>query len=150
MMKIERAKILELLERRLELVRALIRVGAEWQRAFIGWNLDLSERCAAEEMRLCDQIRVLDVEMAALEAASLPAPSEPLEIDRAAARKIRDARDRMRAVQLELKRSNELRRCILKRSKITLNALHNLYNSHAPTYAAPTAHATGTVYEERV
>jgi hypothetical protein len=149
-MKIERAKTLELLGRRLELVRALVRVGAEWQRAFIGWKLDLSERCASEEIRLCDQIRVLDVEMAALEAASLPALSDPLEMDRSTARKIRDARDRMRALQLELKRSNEIRRCILKRSKITLNALENLYNSHAPTYAAPTAHATGTLYEERV
>ena len=160
-MKFERARTLELLERRLELVRALIRVDAEWRRSFIGLNLDESERCAAEEERLSEQISAIDKEITSLEVArsqrveSNPARREvrapqPVEVDPVTDRKIHASRDRMKALHLELKRSNEIRKSILKRSKITLNALRNLFNSHAPSYAAPAASATGTIYEERV
>lgn len=146
-MKFECARTLELFERRLELVRALIRVDAQWRRAFIELNLDHSERCVAEQERLCNEIRALDKEIASLEAARSP---EPVEVDPVTGRKIHDALDRMRALHLELKRSSQIRESILKRSKITLDALRNLFNSHAPTYAAPAAPSQGTIYEERV
>ena len=160
-MNLERARTLELLGRRMELVRALIRLGAQWRRAFIELNLEQSERCAAEEEKLSLQIFDLDTEIALLEAARSPRiqPNpESREIRSAATaeqephtdRKIRDVLDRMKALHVELKQSNEVRKSILKRSEITLNALRNLFNSHAPTYATPTPHSTGTIYEERV
>jgi hypothetical protein len=157
----DREKILELLERRLELVRALIRLGAQWRRAFIDWNLDHSEQCASEEEKLSRQVLALDIEIAShgprpvpcseQDVASLSASAaERAEMDWHTDRKIREVLDRMRALHLELKLSNDIRKAILNRSKITMTALRNLFNSHAPTYAAPTAASTGTIYEERV
>jgi hypothetical protein len=157
----DREKILSLLERRLELVRALIRLGALWRRAFIDWNLDQSEQCATEEEKLSRQILALDMEIAshhtrplqrseqnsAVHSAAAPAPAE---MDWQKDGRIREMLDRMRALHLELKQSNEIRKAILNRSKITMTALRNLFNSHAPTYAAPTPSSTGTIYEERV
>jgi len=164
-MNSEREKILALLERRLELVRALIRLGAQWRQAFIAWNLDHSERCAADEERLSMQILALDMEIASHAAprslsaegnpsarAGLAAPLADLNVN--TDRKIREVVDRMRALHLELKQSNEIRKSILKRSKITMNALRNLFSSLAPTYASPAAQptgpSTGTICEERV
>jgi hypothetical protein len=157
----DREKILELLERRLELVRALIRLGAQWRRAFIDWNLDHSEQCAAEEEKLSRQILALDMEIASHEGRRLPRSDQNAAVHSAGAakslemnwhtdRKIREVLDRMRALHLELKQSNEIRKSILRRSKITMTALRNLFNSHAPTYAAPAPASTGTIYEERV
>lgn len=161
----EREKILELLERRLELVRALNRLAAQWRQAFIAWDLNQSENFAADEERLSMQILALDMEIASHEAPCSPqAPENPAaraplaaplgELDRNTDRKIREVLGRMRALHLELKRSNEIRKSILTRSKITMNALRNLFNSHAPTYASPAAHPTGssrgTICEERV
>jgi hypothetical protein len=150
-MKFECTRTLELLERRLELVRALIRVDAEWRLAFIALNLEQSERCAAEEERLSLEVRALDEEIASLDADRSPKPLhlQATEMERTTDRRIHDALDRMLALHLELKRSNEIRKSILKRSKITLNALRNLFNSHASTYAAPAAPTTGTMCEER-
>jgi len=157
----DREKILELLERRLELVRALIRLGAQWRRAFIDWNLDHSEQCAAEEEKLSRQILALDMEIASHEGRRLPRSeqdaavrsvraADPAEMDWHKDSRIREVLDRMRALHLELMQSNEIRKSILRRSKITMTALRNLFNSYAPTYAAPAASSTGTIYEERV
>jgi hypothetical protein len=160
-MNSDREKILELLQRRLELVRALIRLGAQWRLAFINWNLDQSEHCAAEEEKLSRQILALDMEIASHQghrlsqseqnaaAHSAIAPAS-VETDWQKDHRIRDVLEQMRALHFELKQANEIRKSILRRSKITMTALRNLFNSHAPTYAAPTASSTGTIYEERV
>jgi hypothetical protein len=159
-MKSDYPKILDLLNRRLELVRELIAVCDRWRRAFIGLHLDQSERCAVEEERLAAQICALDMEIATLEVEpslgkqANPIPTEagfgePTAIDHSGP-EIREALERMSALQMELKQSNEIRKSILKRSKITIGALRNLFNSHSATYAAPAEHSTGTIYEELV
>jgi hypothetical protein len=160
-MKSGSAKVLELIERRLELVRTLIRMQGEWRAAFIGLKMDDSERCSAEEEILCKQIHVLDQQIASLQADHAKSPkwspagteigsAKPLEVDLAIEQKILAALGRMAGLQLELKRSNEIRRAILKRSELTINALRNLFNSYAPTYGAPAAQRLGTIYEENV
>jgi len=160
-MKFGSAKYLELVERRLEMLRAVVRLEAEWRGAFIGLKMEQSERCAAEEELLCGKIRILDQEIAILQgnqskqAASIPSGNDlrlpkSFEIDRILYPRILAALERMTALHLELKRSNRTRRAILKRSKLTMNALRNLFNSYAPTYAAPAAPTTGTICEENV
>jgi hypothetical protein len=155
------ARYLKLVERRLELLRELVRLEAEWRAAFIGMDMKGSERCVAEENILCEQIRILDQEIATLQQNQLkPIPmiqkgldagsSPSLDSDPIIYPKILAALERIAALQLELRRSNQTRRAILKRSKLTMNALRNLFNSYAPTYAAPAAPTTGTIYEENV
>jgi hypothetical protein len=138
-MKFERAKSLEFLNRRLELVRELIRAGAEWRRSFIAMRLDQSERSLSEEVRLAGQIYALDQEIAKMDGLYEVADLE-----------ICEALERTTVLNRDLMHSNEIRKSILKRSKITINALRNLYNSHSATYAAPAAHSKGTLYEETV
>jgi hypothetical protein len=138
-MKFERAKTLELLQRRLELLGDLIVAGAQWRRAFIAMHLDQSERCLAGELRLATQIYALDKEIATIEG-----------LDQVTDGEIREALERTKSAHLELTQSNDLRKSILKRSRITLGALRNLFNSHSASYAAPVAHSTGTIYEETV
>jgi hypothetical protein len=138
-MKFERAKTLELLQRRLDLLGDLIVAGAQWRRAFIAMQLDQSERCLAGELRLAAQVYALDKEIATIEG-----------LDQITDREICEVLERTKSVQLELTQSNELRKSILKRSKITISALRNLFNSHSASYAAPVAHSTGTIYEETV
>jgi len=160
-MKFGCAKYLDLVGRRLQLLRALVRLEAEWRSAFIALNLEDSERCVAEEELLCEQIRTLDKEIATLQgnrskpALSIPNGSEigsskSFEFDSILYPRILAALERSAALHLELRRSNRTRQAILKRSKLTMNALHNLFNSYAPTYAAPAVLTQGTIYEENV
>jgi len=160
-MKVGYAKYLELVERRLELLRALIRLEAEWRGAFIGLKLERAERCVAEEEVLCEQIRVVDKAITTLKQNQFKTPppmgkgpdvgsNKPLTIDPVLYPRILAALERMEALHLELRRSNRTRQAILRRSKLTMNALRNLFNSYAPTYAGPAALTTGTIYEENV
>jgi flagellar biosynthesis/type III secretory pathway chaperone len=142
MMKIGSAKYLDLVERRLQLLREIFRLGAEWRTAFIGLKMEESERCAIEEELLCQQIRKLDNQIAAFG----PAPSA----DPVAGARIAAVLNKMASLQQDLKQANETRRAILKRSLLTMNALRNLFNSYAPLYSAPAAASTGTLYEESV
>lgn len=144
------AKVLQLLERRLELLRKLIRAGEEWRRAFIRLHLDESELRAADEELLCRQIGILDREIMALRSKEPEASSTNFQKTAPADSGIRAALAETAALHLELKQSNELKVAILKRSKFTINALRNLFNSLAPTYAAPAAPSVGTIYEENV
>jgi hypothetical protein len=160
-MKFGCARYLELVERRLELLRAIVRLEAEWRGAFIGLKMEDSERLAAEQKILCEQIRTLDKEIVTLQgnqfkpAASIPkghdlGSTKPFALDPILYPRILGALERMAAVHLELKRSNQTRQAILKRSKLTMNALRNLFNSYAPTYAAPAASTKGTICQENV
>jgi hypothetical protein len=151
MTKLESAKYLELLERRLELLQKLVRTGEEWRRAFVALNLSDSERYTANEELLCEQIRMLDKEITSLQAKGRPASSsKPGGVDPVIDHRIRAAMRQLETLHLELKKSNETKRAILKRSKFTISALRNLFNSLAPTYAAPAASSVGTIYEENV
>jgi hypothetical protein len=151
MMEFESAKYLEFIECRLELLRKLIRTGEEWRLAFIRLRLSDSERCAADEELLCEQIRILDREITSLQAKGLESGSfKSPEVDPVIDRRIRAALTQMAALHLDLKQSNKTKRAILKRSKFTINALRNLFNSLAPTYASPAASSVGTIYEESI
>jgi hypothetical protein len=160
-MKSPSARYLDLVERRLELLRTLIRLQAEWRASFIGLRLEQSERCVAEEEIACAQILSLDKDLAVLRQSPIElavsrgkgidaASPMPFELDPILYPKIIAAMERMVGLHLELKRSNRSRQAILNRSKLTVNALRNFFNSYAPTYAAPAAVSTGTMYEENV
>ena len=151
MTKLESVKYLELLERRLELLQKLIRRGEQWRHAFVALNLSDSERCTADEEILCVQIRMLDTEINSLQAKGRSAGSSRSGgVDPVIDPGIRAAMGQMATLHLELKQSNETKRAILKRSKFTISALRNLFNSLAPTYTAPAASSVGTIYEENV
>jgi hypothetical protein len=147
-MKSASIRYLELLESRLELLQKLVRSEEEWRTAFVRLNLHDSERCSADQELICDRISYLDKQISTLPARS--SESGEAEVDPAIDPRIRAALGRMAALRLGLKRTNETNTAILQRSKVTINALRNLFNSLAPTYAAPAAHSVGTIYEENV
>jgi hypothetical protein len=150
-MKSGAAKYLELIDRRSEFLRALIRVEQEWRRAFIALNLHDSERLSADGELFCERIRSLDKEIALFQAKAHEAGTNNTFVaDPAIDDRIRAAQRQIAALHLDLKESNAINRAILKRSKFTISALRNLFNSHAPTYASPAAASVGTIYEERV
>ena len=149
-MKSGSANRLDLIERRLDLLRSLVHLGEEWRAAFIGLNMERSERCVADEELLCEQILALDRQIAMLESKHDKAAKGIVEVDSAINPKIRASLGRTQELQLELNRSNQIRRAILKRSRFTMSALRNLFNSYAPTYGSPAALSTGTIYEESV
>jgi hypothetical protein len=150
-MKFGSAKYLELIEGRLELLRTLVRKEAEWRSAFIASNLRDSERCTADEEVICECIRVLDKEIASIQAKGRESSaSKPPVVNPVLDSRICAALGQMAVLHLDLKHSNDTRRAILRRSKVTINALRNLFNSYAPTYAAPAAPSMGMIYEENV
>lgn len=145
-MKSGTTRCFEHIEDRLQLLRKLIRTEEEWRGAFVRLNLHDSERCSADAELICEAIRILDKEISSWQASS----SKSLEPDPVTDQRIRIALGQMAVLHLELKRTNEINMAILHRSKVTINALRNLFNSLAPTYAAPAAHSVGTIYEENV
>ena len=150
-MKFQSSKVLELIESRLELLRALIQMEGAWRSAFIALKLRDSERCAADGELICERIRVLDREIASLQALGRESGSaKSSAVDPAIDHRIDVALAQMESLQLDLKHSNRVKQAILRRSKFTLNALQNLFNSHAPTYAAPATPSIGTICEENV
>jgi hypothetical protein len=150
-MKLQSTKILELMESRLELLRALIRAEGEWRSAFIALNLSDAESRTADQELICGRIRALDKEITLLQAEGREVSSSGRSgVDPVIDPGIRAAQDRMAALHEDLKQSNRTKQAILKRSKFTINALQNLFNSYAPTYAAPAAPSTGTIYEGNV
>jgi hypothetical protein len=142
-------KLLELAERRLELLRTLVRLEADWRRAFVALQMQESQRFVAEEEVFCEQIRMLDREIILVQA-NLPKQPANIDLDPEMQRRMTFAIEQMTALHADLKRSNDTRLAILKRSKVTINALNNLFNSFAPTYASPAAPSVGTIYEENV
>jgi hypothetical protein len=150
-MKPPSSKVLELIESRLELLRALIHMEREWRGAFIALKLRDSERCAADEELICERIRALDREIASFQAIGRETGSaKSSAVDQVIDCRIHIALAQMESLHLDLKNSNQVKQSILRRSKFTLNALQNLFNSHAPTYAAPATPSTGMIYEENV
>jgi hypothetical protein len=145
-MKSASATHLELLQSRLDLLHRLIRMQQEWRGAFVRLDLENSERCSADQQLLCDRMRVLDQQIASTRARALQS-GEPVPV---ANQQLSAAIAQTEALHMELQRSNQTNLAILKRSKFTINALRNLFNSLAPTYASPAAHSTGTIYEEVV
>jgi len=156
----ESTRYLKLLERRLDLLCALADTLAKSRNDFVSVDLGAMERRIAEQEQVCKQIRSLDADITSAqvrcaESAGLrpctDAISWPPTRGGDAAQQdeqIRIMLGRIAAAQTQLKRINGAHQAMLRRSKRTVQILLNLFNSFAPTYAAPGA--IGTTYEERV
>ncbi len=155
----ESTRYLKLLERRLDLLGALADTLAKSRNDFVSMDLGAMERRIAEQEQFCKQIRSLDTDITSAQVRcaqsvglrpctdAISWPSTPGG-NAAQDEQIRAMLGRIAAAQTQLKRINSAHQAMLRRSKRTVQVLLNLFNSFAPTYAAPGA--IGTTYEERV
>ena len=150
-----------LLERRLSLLDSLSQTLAESRADFIAMDLEGIRGRIAEQERFCGQIRALDNDITqsqirCAKLAGLPSVSGEIRwpdsggTEPALAAKIEATLRRVAASQSSLQRLNDAHQALLRRSQRTLHVLVNLFQSHAPTYAAQVAPATGSICEERV
>lgn len=136
---------LEIVERRLELVRRLFLLDGEWRRSFVAMELASCESISAEQARLGLQIEQLESRLRNPLEPRSEAVADPTELHR-----MRSALDDTASLYAALISSNAVRKSILKRSKVTIDSLRNLFNSHASVYAMPAAPSSGKIYEEHV
>jgi flagellar FlgN protein len=150
-----------LLERRLSLLDALTKTLAEARADFIALDLEAMRGRIREQEQFCGQIRALDqdISQAQVQCARLAGvPSASAEIrwpavpgtEPALTEKIHETMRRVAAAQGRLQKLNNSHHALLRRSRRTVHVLLNLFQSHAPTYAAQVAPANGTICEERV
>jgi len=160
-MNTESERYWRLLERRLSLLDALTKTLAESRADFIALDLEAVRGRIREQEQFCGQIRALDqdISRAQVQCARLAGvPSASAEIrwpafpgtEPALAEKIRETMGRVAAAQRQLQQLNNAHQAMLRRSRRTVHVLLNLFQSHAPTYAAQVAPANGTICEERV
>lgn len=160
-MKTESTRYLGLLEKRLALLESLARALAASRTDFISMDLEAIERRIAEQEHFCAQIRSLDAEITraqilCAERAGVPNRTDEIswpgspDAEIGVAEQIRKIMVRISAAQVELKKLNDAHEAMLRRSRGTVNILLNLFQSYAPTYAAPVSPAAGAIYEERV
>jgi flagellar FlgN protein len=160
-MNTESERYWRLLERRLSLLDALTKTLAESRADFIALDLEAIRGRIREQEQFCGQIRALDqdISQAQVQCARLAGiPSASAEIrwpappgtEPALAEKIHETMRRVAAAQGKLQQLNNAHQAMLRRSRRTVHVLLNLFQSHAPTYAAQIAPANGTICEERV
>jgi len=160
-MTTESERYWRLLERRLSLLDALTKTLAESRADFIALDLEAMRGRIREQEQFCGQIRALDqdISQAQVQCARLAGvPSASAEIrwpavpgtEPALAEKIHETMRRVAAAQGRLQKLNNSHHALLRRSRRTVHVLLNLFQSHAPTYAAQVAPANGTICEERV
>jgi len=160
-MNTESERYWRLLERRLSLLDALTKTLAESRADFIALDLEAIRGRIREQEQFCGQIRALDhdISQAQVQCARLAGiPSASAEIrwpappgtEPALAEKIHETMRRVAAAQGKLQQLNNAHQAMLRRSRRTVHVLLNLFQSHAPTYAAQVAPANGTICEERV
>jgi hypothetical protein len=160
-MNTESERYWRLLERRLSLLDALTKTLAESRADFIALDLEAIRGRIREQEQFCGQIRALDqdISQAQVQCARLAGiPSASAEIrwpapsgtEPAVAEKIHETMRRVAAAQGKLQQLNNAHQAMLRRSRRTVHVLLNLFQSHAPTYAAQVAPANGTICEERV
>jgi hypothetical protein len=143
-----------LLERRLALLAALSQTLADSRADFISLDLEGIRGRIAEQQRFCGQIRALDQDITAAQVrcarlAGVPCVSDAIRWPDAAALEPALAA-RLQAAQSQLQQLNNAHQALLRRSQRTVQVLVNLFQSHAPTYAAPMGPASGNLCEERV
>jgi hypothetical protein len=151
----------ELLERRLALLDSLAKTLAESRADFIALDLEGMRGRIAQQERVCGQIRALDHDITQAQVrcarlAGVPCASgeirwtDPGNTEGPVAEKIQQALRRVADAQTRLQRLNHDHQALLRRSGRTVRVLLNLFQSHAPTYAAQVSPAGGTMCEERV
>ena len=139
---------LRLLEQREALLGALAAALQAAQSACIARDLEQLRAHTGEQERLCAQWQTLDAEIEKLEPR--PTGSRPR---MAADQRIHEALQRVARAQGELRRVNSAHQILLRRCKRNLQALANLYQRFAPSYALDPAAAeplVGARFEERV
>ena len=150
-----------LLERRLSLLDSLSKTLADSRADFIALDLEGIRGRIQEQEQFCRQIRSLDnditqAQIRCARLAGVPCVSgeicwpETPGTDPALGKKIRETMRRVAAAQGKLKQLNDAHQALLRRSQRTVLVLVNLFQSHAPTYAAQVSPATGSICEERV
>jgi len=158
--KHESENYLKLLERRLDLLGSLAKTAADSRESFIAMDLEGIERRIAEQEELCARIRSLDSDITKIQdrcAQQVGANQATTGLfwpgsggnDEAQDKRIRAMLGRIQAAQSELQQLNDANQAMLRRSRRTVRALLNLYNSFAPTYAEPPVVPLGAVCEER-
>jgi len=136
-MKTPREKQLELLGRRVELLHTLLRLNADWLRAFVALDMNASENLSSDEQLAAAEIKSIDKQLALADG-------------RHAGPEIRALLNQVALLHAELSRSNQTRKAMLRRVRLSIGALRNLFNSYAPAYTAPAAGATGAICRESV
>jgi hypothetical protein len=150
-----------LLERRLALLAALSQTLADSRADFISLDLEGIRGRIAEQQRFCGQIRALDQDITAAQVrcarlAGVPCVSDAIRwpdaaaLEPALAARLQETLRRVAAAQSQLQQLNNAHQALLRRSQRTVQVLVNLFQSHAPTYAAPMGPASGNLCEERV
>jgi hypothetical protein len=140
---------LKLLERRLALFESLTKALTEARPDFIAMDLGAIELRIVEQQDLCGQIASLDAEITRAQSAAFPTTGKSSQTSQED-QQIQAALARVAEAQAEVRRLNDAHQAMLRRSRRTVNALLNLFSSHAVTYGAPTPAVKGTLHEERV
>ena len=137
-MQAENTRLLNLLTRRLALLEALSEHLLRWRQEFIASDLEGLERHVVSQEEICCQLRTLDAELMSIRNGGVLAVDDS----------IRLLIGRLDEAQAEVRQINSGNQALLRRSRQTVNALRNLFQSFELTYSAP-APRVGTIFEER-
>lgn len=122
------AEIIELLERRVSLLRALARQFIDARGEFIAMDLDAMYSRMAGQEELCRQIGAIDARIAALRKSGVRASAETGE-------RLHRTLGEMNDAQAEVRRLNQTHAAYLRRCGRTLDLFSKFFGSRALTYA---------------
>lgn len=133
-------RYLELLEQRIALLDSLSDAFLAARTDVVSLDLDGLEAGIADQNRLCGEIGSLDshiVQCAAhLSAAPDKSATETPDHDK---RRLRESLDRLHQAEIRVKQLNDAHQILLRRSRRTVGALLNSYQSFALTYSDPSS-----------
>jgi chromosome segregation ATPase len=142
----ETERYLELLDRRIGLLRTLAESFVEVRADIICLDVSGLEARIAQQEQLCRQVGALDGQLDKLQeqcAASMRASSLLASTDRSGserevvAARLAETGERMKSAQGRVKRLNATHQELLRRCRRTTGALLNLYSTFEATYAEP-------------
>lgn len=134
---------LELLERRLSLLRLLAREFVDCRKEFMAFDLDGMYRRISEQEELCRQIQRLHPAIQALQQTCATrlgldgrgAEGKPENAEWA--ERLERMMNELGTAQAEVGRLNQIHAAYLRRSRRTVEVLMNFIGSYAMTYARP-------------
>ena len=146
---------LDLLEKRLSLLRLLAQEFVECRKEFVALDLDGMYRRISEQEELCRQIQRMHPAIQALQQTC----AKQLALDQPRAREIPENAawaERLNRVvrelgsaQAEVMRLNQIHAAYLRRSRRTIDVLMNFVGGYAMTYECPAEHVrVATTAEE--
>jgi hypothetical protein len=134
---------LELLERRLSLLRLLAREFVDCRKEFMAFDLDGMYRRISEQEELCRQIQRLHPAIQSLQqtcATQLGLQDRGIEgqpENVKCAERLGNLMNELETAQAEVGRLNQVHAAYLRRSRRTVEVLMNFVGSYAMTYARP-------------